>query len=117
MIGRKHDPAGRRHHVERAILDALEPFAIALPIIDLETFRLRARLRLLEQRRSEIESRHLRARARRTFRHRARSAGEIEPAFTGPRLQPLHHQLMNIRDRLRHALIRARAPHHALALF
>ena len=39
MIGRKHDSAGRRHNVKRAILDPIEPFAIARAIIDLEPLR------------------------------------------------------------------------------
>ena len=116
VVGRKHDPACRGHDVEGAILDSVELLAIAHAIIDLEPFRLRACLRLFQQRGSEIKTRHLRARARRSFRHRAGSTGKIEPAFSRSRLQRLHHPFMNIRDRFRDPLIRSRPPHHALAL-
>ena len=116
MIRGKHDPAGRREHIETAVLDPFEPLAIAHAILDLEPGRARPLPRLLDQGRRQIHAGHLCAGSRRAFRHRTGAAGEIEPAFPGLRLQALQEQIMEISQSLSHALIWARAPHHALAL-
>src|SRR4029077_15641077 len=37
VIGRKHDPAGRRDNVEARVINAVETLAVSDPVIDLES--------------------------------------------------------------------------------
>ena len=97
-------------------LELVEPLAVADAVVDLETLVGRALARRVDQRRSEVDACHLRARAGGALRDRAGAAGEIEPALAGLWGQPLDDHLVNVRDRVGDVLVGPRAPHHALLL-
>src|SRR5581483_11169819 len=114
LIGREHDAEGRDDDVEARVLD-LQALGVADPVVDLQPDRLRTRLRRLDQRRGEVDSRHPRARTRGALGD-AGAAGDLEPAQPGRRPDGVDDRLVDIRDRLRDHLERRAPPGRALPL-
>ena len=117
MIRGKHDPASRRNYIETGLVDTVETLAISDPVINLESLLLCPFARRLDQGRRKVNTYYVGPGARRALRNSARATRQIQPVFASLRLEARHDQLVDISDRFRHPLVRAIAPHRALALF
>jgi hypothetical protein len=115
VIRREHDAACRGHGVEGSVLE-VEVLAVSDAVVDVEPALLRALLGGLDQGGRQVDAGHVGSSLRRELGDRTRAASEVEPLLAGFRLQPVDHELVDVRERVGDVLVRPGSPDDALLL-
>ena len=113
MIRREHHAARREHDVEARILVG---HVLGVSDVELHGDALLGRSlpRGIDENRGEVHADDVGAALRREDRHGPGSGGSVEDAFAGLRIRAFDHELVDVANRVRDALVGAIAPHDAL---